>query len=404
MYDRSYTPKALTVVPHSSRDISFIIPQALPEVGFLPSAHQKRLSTALKWSGIQSDKVVELDNAPVQGFVLETLNGRYHTEVEYLCVRHPKGYVFEIPFQNLLDIIKEVGVGVGGVIQGDCYMVAVSSKWAVVPVGGSMDSEAQESHKRIVDALVAKKSNATKKFGVGAILKFRDDSGKHDWLYIGKLQPRVSYNGDFCLWERVRDSRQHNYGDALAICHTVAPVVTAPNGMSVLRESVGSGDFFVSWRQATVKKQKLMTFVRLNKDGTPSQTVALFKSKSVQFQPTDRTDIDLAKLLAVKGLDKTYTSIDYLSSIRTWNMFDDSSYVGRYSGDVGMFSRDRSWCGGYGQVSYSSNAGGLTEVGDMVHNTSDYGRFLAHHLPQMHPRPEMEFWFDSGLDAEVDEW
>ena len=311
-----YKPSKVTVVKHHNRDITFMIPQVEPEVGFLQSNYDKRLATAVNWAseryrdpvtgsfGTGEPVITEFENTSLKGYTIETLNGRYRTEVEYILVRHPEGYVFEVPFQNLLDIIKEVGCGVGGVIEKPCYVQAVGGKWRLVPTGGSMEEEAISGDKEI-RALYAKKvSNSKKKLSVGDVIKMRDSEGY--WVYVGKhkMSADVEYEGS--VWEYARpEGRPYGIDWRKMTCVSTTKV-TSLGGAKVLATSQllsgGSQEvehvfeefdvaYMVFARISGVSKSKTWSNSSFMKRGIREKRhskheVALFKGKSVQFEHT----------------------------------------------------------------------------------------------------------------------
>lgn len=312
-----YIPTKLTVVAHESRDITFILPQADPEVGFLPSNYEKRLGTATKWAG-KGAKIVEIENEAFSGFSIETLNGRYHTEVEYVLVRHPKGYVFEVPFQNLLDILKSAGCGVGGVITQPCKLFAMGGKWRIIPSGTDLEVESiaadQESRKFVAD----KKKHASKKIVVGQVVKMRDDGGY--WVYLGKQTVGAHFE------KHTEFFRQEGtgYGRSQGVIRSVADCKVTVNGSLVVSEGKQSdqeGDLheFREFKNLERLQQEWLVFVRIpnvsktekisntdfmkkrwgdDKPKVPEMLV--YKGKSVQFQPTD--EFDHETVAAAKGV------------------------------------------------------------------------------------------------------
>lgn len=301
-----YTPKNLTVVKHETRDITFILPHADPEVGFLPSNYEKRLVTATKWAG-KGAKIVEIENEAVSGFSIETLNGRYRTEVEYVLVRHPKGYVFEVPFQNLLDILKSAGCGVGGVIAQPCKLFAMGGKWRIIPSGTDLEEEAIAADKEARKFVAEKKKNASKKFVVGQVVKMRDEEGY--WVYLGKhtVGAHFEHHTEFFRQDGA------SYGNQ-GVIRSVASCKVTVNGSLVVSEGKQSdreGDLheFREFKNLEPLQQEWLVFVRIpnvsktenisnadfmkkcwGDDKPKVPEMLLYKGKSVQFQPTDEFD------------------------------------------------------------------------------------------------------------------
>lgn len=312
-----YIPKKLTVVKHATRDITFILPNADPEVGFLPANYDKRLITATSWAG-KGCESVELENTAVSGFKFETLNGRYHTEVEYVLVRHPEGYVFEVPFQNLLDILQVAGCGVGGVVSQPCKMFATGGKWRIIPQGTSLEEESVSADKASRQFVADKKKNASKKFKEGQVVKMRDSDGY--WVYLGKHKLSASYQGKHEVFNIVSTGY---HGKDCEIYSQAGMEITI-NGSSV--HVVGQKfdykeglcrDFTDTYTLPELEKDYLLfarivgvsktdtignaefMLERYRKGEVKSQIIA-FKSKSVQFQPTDEFD-DTTLKLALSG-------------------------------------------------------------------------------------------------------
>lgn len=357
----NFFPVKTTVVKHSVRDITFILPQPDPEVGYLAANYEKRLQTAKKWASEkffdqkirdwvypEVKEFVELDNNPLHGYVVETLNGRYRTEVEYICMRHPQGYVFEVPFQNLLDIIKEVGCGVGGVISAECRMFAVGGKWRVIPVGGAMEIEAlaldKESRKFIAD----KKKNASKKFVKGQVVKMRDTDGY--WVYVGKHKI-----GAYGSIRHEGFTETYGYGagkseiSSTTYCHSVfsgsrMDVATRRVDPKSKQEYVDSLHLDFKDLEATY-----MVFVRLpkisktesisNEDfmsrgyrkGKPQPEMMIFKGKSVQFQPTDEFDKETLENALGGGVE-----YEVLGAIPQWQLLHNWDEHIRYRNGYGF--------------------------------------------------------------------
>ena len=351
-----YKPSKVTVVKHHNRDITFMIPQVEPEVGFLQANYDKRLATAVKWAserfrdpitgnfGTGEPIITEFENTSLKGYTIETLNGRYRTEVEYILVRHPEGYIFEVPFQNLLDIIKEVGCGVGGVIEKPCYVQAVGGKWRLVPVGGSMEEEAISGDKEI-RALYAKKvSNSKKKLSVGDVIKMRDSEGY--WVYVGKhkMSADVEYEGS--VWENdvKPDSRGFKTTDTRSMACVRTSKVKSIGGsfVSVTHQLKGGGEdsgrhhfklldetYMVFVRIKGVSKSQTLTNEDFMKDykyvsGVGKQEVqvdsevCLFKGKSVQFEHTGETDTGSVEEFLKGSVSYGYKGV---SNIASWDLF-----------------------------------------------------------------------------------
>lgn len=304
-----FIPTNLTVVQHSTRDITFILPKPVPEVGFLESNYEKRLSTATNWAKDRTSKLekplIDLENLPATGFSIETLNGRYRTEVEYICVRHPDGYVFEVPFQNLLDIIKEVGCGVGGIIDKPCYMFAMGGKWRLIPVGGDMDASAQEADKESRKFVADKKVNAKKKMSVGQVVKMRDYDGY--WVYLGKHKVGIFGGGTFEFFKETRvnghlvDIRSYKSEKFIASGNKITSNFKTLDGAGYEQESTrvfhsdaSEPDYMVFVRIPNVSKTESITNEEFLTNSWSAKStepeMALFKSRSVQHQPTDEFD------------------------------------------------------------------------------------------------------------------
>lgn len=335
-----HIPTKLTVVAHESRDITFILPQADPEVGFLPSNYEKRLGTATKWAG-KGAKIVEIENEAVSGFSIETLNGRYHTEVEYVLVRHPEGYVFEVPFQNLLDILKSAGCGVGGVISQPCKLFAMGGKWRIIPVGTDLEEEAITADKEARKFVAEKKKNASKKFVVGQVVKMRDADGY--WVYMGKkiVNAHLEHHVEFFRkeGEQYRQRPEGGHYMTAGVIRSVADCKVTIEGSLVVSEgkqvsSDGSTHVFRETKNLEPLQQEWMVFVRLPEisktdsitntefmkkswgDEKPKKPEMLvYKGKSVQFQPTD--EFDHATVQAVKGV-KFY--LDSVGGKGSWEL------------------------------------------------------------------------------------
>ena len=322
----SFLPKKMTSVKHNQRDICFVIPHELPEVGYLKSSYDKRLVTAEKWAGTGCVVTKDIQNEARKGFTFETLNGRYRTEVEFILVRHPDGHVFEVPFQNLLDIMNEVGISVGGVIPKECLMFSFNSKWRVIPVGGAMHKEALKAHKDVVDALVLKKLSAKKasKLVTGDIVKMRDgdawnEENKSDWVYAGKFEPRVRVDFD---WVELMQTPK----EKVNVCgswydqhkgfkvNQVAKIQNSECGMLIKRSGASGSMHDRAWVNPH-KGKKFNIFVKLNKDGKPSNTVAIFKGTSVQIQPTGEKRPEALKSLT----NKLNFEAHYVGSFQMYN-------------------------------------------------------------------------------------
>lgn len=388
-----YKPSKVTVVKHHNRDITFMIPQVEPEVGFLQANYDKRLATAVKWAserfrdpvtgnfGTGEPVITEFENTSLKGYTIETLNGRYRTEVEYILVRHPEGYVFEVPFQNLLDIIKEVGCGVGGVIEKPCYVQAVGGKWRLVPVGGSMEEEAISGDKEI-RALYAKKvSNSKKKLSVGDVIKMRDSEGY--WVYVGKhkMSADVEYEGS--VWENGEklDSRGFKTTDYRSMtCVRISKVKSIGGSyVSVTHQLKGEGEgsgrhhfemldetYMVFVRIKGVSKSQTLTNEDFMKDykyvsGVGKQDiqvdseVCLFKSKSVQFEHTGETDAGSVEEFLKGGVSYKYKSV---SNIGSWDLF---------GGWRGLVTHNRNYTWGSTRCDSAVHRKGISvKVGDNI--------------------------------------
>lgn len=355
-----YKPSKVTVVKHHNRDITFMIPQVEPEVGFLQVNYDKRLATATKWAserfrdpitgsfGTGEPTITEFENASLKGYTIETLNGRYRTEVEYILVRHPEGYVFEVPFQNLLDIIKEVGCGVGGVIEKPCYVQAVGGKWRLVPVGGSMEEGAISGDKEIRVLYAKKVSNSKKKLSIGDVIKMRDSEGY--WVYVGKhkMSADVEYEGS--VWESI-DTR------SMTCVRTSKVKSIGGSYVSVTHQLKGGGEasgrhhfklidetYMVFVRIKGVSKSQTLTNEDFMKDckhvsGVGKEDiqvdseVCLFKSKSVQFEHTGEADAGSVEEFLKGGVSYSYKGV---SNIGSWDLFGGWR-------DLATHSRDYNW-------------------------------------------------------------
>jgi hypothetical protein len=304
-----YIPSKVTVVKHLTRDIAFILPQVDSGVGFLESNYKNRLATAMKWAGKEA-QTVDIENGFMTGFSIETLNGRYHTEVEYVLVRHPEGYVFEVPFQNLLDILKVSGCGVGGIIEAPCKLFASGGKWRIFPQGTNLEDGALEADKTSRKFVADKKKNANKKFVVGQVVKLRDMDGY--WVYAGKKLIGANYD----VHEEFFKDTSNQYPRADKIT-SVASCKVVIDGSVCTSSGVCDGVEFEVKKSLPMLDECWMTFVRIPnvsktdsisneefmlrsyRQGGPEPEIVLFKSKSVQFQPTDEFDHGTLEHLSV---------------------------------------------------------------------------------------------------------
>lgn len=388
-----YKPSKVTVVKHHNRDITFMIPQVEPEVGFLQANYDKRLATAVKWASERfrdpltgnfctgEPVITEFENTSLKGYTIETLNGRYRTEVEYILVRHPEGYVFEVPFQNLLDIIKEVGCGVGGVIEKPCYVQAVGGKWRLVPVGGSMEGGAISGDKEI-RALYAKKvSNSKKKLSVGDVIKMRDSEGY--WVYVGKHKLSVDVEYEGSVWEYARrEGRPYDIDYYKMTCTSVTKV-TPLEGAKVLATSelLGGGrkeavhefeEFDVAYmvfaRISGVSKSTSWSNGAFMKSGYQEKhyskhEVALFKGKSVQFEHTGESDMGTVKEFLTGVYKYEYCGV---GGLHHWDAFKGYEKLVGAHNSIGGFGRSN-------QVGAVHKKGMQVKVGDVKTSTREHG-------------------------------
>ena len=289
-----YIPKDIWLVKHHSRDISFFVPKPDEEVNTTQATFEKRQSTALNWArgDRYSDRVPlesltqhEFTNDFTHGFKFITTSSRWQTEAEYIVIRHPNGYSFEIYTSNLLEVLRADGCSQGGVLNGKYKMFYnMNGKWSIFSEGSSLEPEMNKLDAETRKAHAGKKKAKSIKLTEGMVVKIGNDN--HEWVYVGKQELSIEGSmGEISYrhFNKIREAVVYGTrewvfkGDQCVVTRNMKEVNTDwRNDNYELGETLRTSEEIIPF-----EVPKLLTFV------TKGGKICQFKSKSVYIVPVD---------------------------------------------------------------------------------------------------------------------
>lgn len=289
-----YIPKDIWLVKHGTRDIAFFVPKPEEEVNTTQATFEKRQSTALSWAsgGPYSQRVPveqliqhQFVNDFQHGFKFITTSGRWQTEAEYIVIKHPNGYSFEIYTSNLLEVLRADGCSKGGVLNGKYKMFYnMNGKWSIFSEGSSLEPEMNKLDAETRQANAKKKKAKSIRLTEGMVVKIGDDN--LEWVYVGKQEldiegsmAEIDYRNFYKIKETVvYGTREWQFkGDKCVVTRNMKEVKTDWRSDNYeLSEHTRTSEDVIQF-----EVPRLLTFV------TKGGKVCQFKSKSVYIVPVD---------------------------------------------------------------------------------------------------------------------
>ena len=149
-------------------------------------AFLKRQGTGKEWARNYGGKGEELtlENTPTQGFRITDSATRWSTSNKLIQVEDPRGFVVEIPTDNLVVLLKYVTVE-QAVIKGDCVWGKEGGQHILLPVNSEIYKKATKQVK--LDSTKVSFSKLT----VGQTVKFTVDDTK-EYIYLGRAKAEWS--------------------------------------------------------------------------------------------------------------------------------------------------------------------------------------------------------------------
>ena len=289
-----YIPKDIWLVKHNSRDIAFFVPKPEEEVNTTQETFEKRQKTALTWARdgnygksvpVESLTQHEFSNDFQHGFKFITTSGRWQTEAEYIVIKHPNGFSFEIYTSNLLEVLRADGCAKGGVLNGEYRMFYnMNGKWSIYSKGSSLEPEMDKLDAATRENNAKKKKAKSIKLVEGMVVKIGNDN--HEWVYVGKQElaiegsmGEVHYRQFHKLKEGVLFATK-NWEFTGSECTVITNSRNIESNWRDDAYTIGS-TVHTGEDKYTLDIPKLITFV------TKGGKICQFKSKSVYIIPVD---------------------------------------------------------------------------------------------------------------------
>lgn len=345
-----YIPKDIWLVKHHSRDISFFVPKPDEEVNTTQATFEKRQSTALNWArgDRYSDRVPvesltqhEFQNDFTHGFKFITTSSRWQTEAEYIVIRHPNGYSFEIYTSNLLEVLRADGCSKGGVLNGKYKMFYnMNGKWSIFSEGSSLEPEMNKLDAETRKVNASKKLNKSIKLVEGMVVSLPKGYKENDvdWVYVGRHElEAVGTVGEIHIFSV---PRKHNTYQVFSkgiytfsgggYVYDEKEVYVEGKGWGADERVIIGDTVNTSQTTGTLDMPKLLTFV--STDGR----IAQYKSKSVYIEPKDGGTVfnhDVVKSFKAGALYQfSAKGFDYSEVLRKHNIDTAHRYGSSYYG------------------------------------------------------------------------
>lgn len=142
------------------------------------AAFEKRKSTGTGWS--RTTDGVTIDNSPEKGFYIGSSVSRWSTSNKLFRVRDPRGFVVEVPTDNIATLLHLCTVD-KGVVQEECVWGREGNNHILLPVNSEPCTKSLEQMDTLSNKLIP-----IKEIKIGDVVKL---FGKEEeYTYHGKLK------------------------------------------------------------------------------------------------------------------------------------------------------------------------------------------------------------------------
>lgn len=142
------------------------------------AAFEKRKSTGVSWSRA-TDGVV-IDNSPAKGFYIGSSVSRWSTSNKLFRVKDPRGFVVEVPTDNIATLLHLCTVD-KGVVQEECVWGREGNNHILLPVNSEPYTTSLEQMDTLKNKLIP-----IKDLKIGDVVKLFGEEG--EFTYHGKLK------------------------------------------------------------------------------------------------------------------------------------------------------------------------------------------------------------------------
>lgn len=142
------------------------------------SAFEKRKSTGVSWSRTTEGLVI--DNSPAEGFYIGSSVSRWSTSNKLFRVKDPRGFVVEVPTDNIATLLHLCTV-VSGIVQEECVWGREGNNHILLPVNSEPYTTSLEQMDTLKNKLIP-----IKDLKIGDVVKLFGENG--EYTYHGKLK------------------------------------------------------------------------------------------------------------------------------------------------------------------------------------------------------------------------
>lgn len=141
-------------------------------------AFEKRKSTGVSWS--RTTEGVTIENSPAEGFYIGSSVSRWSTSNKLFRVKDPRGFVVEVPTDNIATLLHLCTV-VSGVVQEECVWGREGNNHILLPVNSEPYTTSLEQMDTLKNKLIP-----IKDLKIGDVVKLFGEKG--EYTYHGKLK------------------------------------------------------------------------------------------------------------------------------------------------------------------------------------------------------------------------
>lgn len=156
------------------------------------AAFEKRKSTGTGWS--RTTDGVTIDNSPEKGFYIGSSVSRWSTSNKLFRVKDPRGFVVEVPTDNIATLLHLCAVD-KGVVQEECVWGREGNNHILLPVNSEPYTKSLEQMDTLSNKLIP-----IKDLKIGDVVKLFDLKG--EYTYHGKLK---------ITWKLTQTERSRHY-------------------------------------------------------------------------------------------------------------------------------------------------------------------------------------------------
>lgn len=142
------------------------------------AAFEKRKSTGTGWS--RTTDGVTIDNSPAKGFYIGSSVSRWSTSNKLFRVKDPRGFVVEVPTDNIATLLHLCAVD-KGVVQEECVWGREGNNHILLPVNSEPYTTSLEQMDTLSNKLIP-----IKELKIGDVVKLFGQKG--EYTYHGKLK------------------------------------------------------------------------------------------------------------------------------------------------------------------------------------------------------------------------